>query len=228
MKRKVNIIPLRTVPPLMIMVLLHGAAFYGTRLITADMKHHDIALSADYMLPLIPAFIAIYVLAYIQWAAGYLLLCRGDRELFSEMLAGNIITKIICIVIFIVLPTAMVRPEVTGSGIFNGMVRLIYSLDTPDNLFPSLHCVESWFTFRCALKMRKPGRWYTVVSFVFTLLVFASVVFVKQHRLADIAGGILVLEAGMFISKKIGAGRLLERLCRVRVGGSPGNGPASN
>ena len=70
----------------------------------------------------------------------------------------------------------------------------VYSVDAADNLFPSIHCLVSWF---CYIGIR--GRedlpvWYRRFSCVMALLVCASTLTTKQHVLVDVAGGILLAE----------------------------------
>ena len=78
---------------------------------------------------------------------------------------------------------------------------LIYQMDAPVNLFPSIHCLESWCCIHAAFCMKKTPRWYLPVTIVMSLCVFASTLLVKQHVFIDIIGGILVFEAGYFIAK---------------------------
>ena len=49
---------------------------------------------------------------------------------------------------------------------------------------------------------------------VCALLVFASTVFLKQHLVIDIAGGVLFAEAGLYLAKKFRLGRIFEGLNR--------------
>ena len=71
------------------------------------------------------------------------------------------------------------------------------------NLFPSVHCLESWFCFRSALKQKKTPEFYKWISFFATILVFLSVLFTRQHVIADIFGAILVFELGMLFARKV-------------------------
>jgi membrane-associated phospholipid phosphatase len=55
---------------------------------------------------------------------------------------------------------------------------------------------------------------------IITLGIFASTVLVRQHVVIDILGGVLVAELGLFLAKKLGAGRIftfLERKKGVEV-----------
>ena len=71
------------------------------------------------------------------------------------------------------------------------MVGLIYSADTNTNVFPSMHvagalgAAEAFF--------RTDGlKKYRAVSVITAVLICASTVFIKQHSLLDVFGGIAV------------------------------------
>ena len=219
-KKLANVIPKYSILPLAAVLIANILAYYVTRLFTGGLTHVDMTTAVDRAIPFVPAFSAIYVLAYLQWIVGFILIAREEKEFSFRVLSGEIIAKLICAVLFLVIPTTMVRADITGNGFFSETVRLLYRIDTPDNLFPSLHCLESWLCFRAAMKMKKTGRAYTYCSLVFTLLVFASTVFIKQHVVVDIIAGVLVCEIGQLVAEKANTGRLFERLdaavCRKR------------
>lgn len=207
-----RILPAYAYLPIILVICTNFLAFYGTRIFSAGLVHYDFSLPVDTRIPFVPAFISVYIFAYIQWIISYILIARESQPLCYRLLSGELIAKVLCLIIFLVFPTTMARPEVTGTDIWSRLVRLIYDLDTPDNLFPSIHVLESWLCFRAALQLKKPGRWYSWASLIVTLFVIASVLLVKQHLAVDIVGGIAVMEIGQLIAKKTNAGRLLERL----------------
>lgn len=209
-----RLLPTYTYLPMALLLAIHLFAYFGTRLITANHPHYSVALSIDAWIPLIPAFIVIYILAYAQWGLGLFLIARESREICYRFFSGEIIAKLIAIAFFLFLPTAFVRPEITGNDLFSGLTAMIYSADTPDNLFPSLHCLESWICFRGTLKLKRAGKGVKIFSLVFTLLVFASTVCVKQHLFLDIIGGVAICEIGLLLSRLTHADRLLKRLNR--------------
>ena len=79
----------------------------------------------------------------------------------------------------------------------------IYQMDAPVNLFPSIHCLESWCAIHAAFAMKKMPKWYRLVTVVMSLGVFASTLFIKQHVILDMFGGIAVFEIGYWIAGKI-------------------------
>lgn len=209
-----KIIPKYARMPLLVMLIFNCAVFWLTRPLTAGSYHYDLSIGADARVPFVPAFIVIYILAYVQWIVGYIVIVRDSEALCYRVISGEMLSKLLCGVLFLALPTSMVRPVVTGTDLFSRLTRLIYSLDTPDNLFPSIHCVESWLCFRGAVRAEKVGRTYKLFQLVFTLLVFASVVLVKQHLLLDIVSGVLAAELGQLLAPALRADALLKRANR--------------
>ena len=201
-RRLDDLLPPYTRIPLVSMVCVHALVYYATRLVTQKMTHFDFSLPVDDVIPFIPAFSVIYVLSYIQWIAGYIFIARDSRELCYRVISGEIISKLICMALFLLVPTTMARAEIVSDGFFDTVVRYIYQMDAADNLFPSIHCLESWVCFRGAMQMKRTGPWYRYFTLLFSLLVFASTVLIKQHVAVDICGGILTAEIGQQIAQR--------------------------
>lgn len=160
------------------------------------------ALPLDAKIPLYAPFVIIYILAYFQWIVGFICIARESKAHCRQIISGEIIAKIICMALFIAVPTEIEWPQVVGDGLFERLVRFIYWTDLPINLFPSIHCLDSWICFRGALGMRRVPKWYAPVMLAMTLLVFASTVLIKQHVFVDIPAAILVGELGLFVAKR--------------------------
>lgn len=216
-----RIIPSYARIPLLLLVIVNLIVYEGTQFLMLHAPHRCLALPLDGRIPFRPAWIVIYILAYLQWAVGYILIARENQAHCNRVIAGELIAKLICMLIFMALPTCIDRPEVEGSGFIASLTRLIFAADLPGNLFPSIHCLESWFCFRGARGMKRVPRWYTASMLAFTLLVCVSTVLVKQHVLVDIPAAILVAELGLWLSDRFRAGRLLDRVedARLRRGG---------
>lgn len=212
MKRLSKILPAYGVLPLVVTVVFNMMVFYGTRPITANRHHYDLSIPLDNQLPFVPFFMLLYVLAYITWAIGLVVICREERQICYETMAGEQIAKFICLVIFLVFPTVMARPEVTGSGFFNWLVRFIYAADSPNNLFPSLHCLINWFVFRGSMRCKNVGNGYRIFMFISAIIVFISVLLSKQHLILDVIGGIAAVEIGLILSKKLKAYHIYYRI----------------
>ncbi len=204
--------PVYSFIPVVIWFILNFSAYYGTRVLNSGAYHYDLSTAVDDIIPFVPCAITVYVLWYLQIIIGFCLVARESREVCYEIFSSEAVAKIITAIIFIFLPTAMVRAEISGGGFFNFLTSLIYAADTPDNLFPSIHCLESWLLLRGILKCSKVSKTFKICFGIFSILVFASVVLVKQHLFVDIPSAIIVAEAGLFIARKTKAWKIYEKL----------------
>ncbi len=212
MKKLEKWIPRHTYGPFALIAATIALAFYVTRLFTTNGFHYDVSIPLDDKIPLVPEFIVVYILAYAQWVLVLLLASREGRDFYHRAASAELLGKLMAIPFFLFLPTRMLRPVIHGSGIFEELTKLIYFFDAPDNLFPSLHCMDSWFCLRLMVPMKKVPGWAKWVNGVFTLLVIASVVLVKQHLFVDIFGGIAVAEAALFLARRFRLHRVLDRI----------------
>ncbi len=177
-----------------------------------------IELPLDDMLPFVPAFMSIYLLCYLQWVEGFIMVGRESKAVCYRLFTGEMIAKFICMIIYFLMPTIMERPEIIGNGFWEQVTGIVYEVDTANNLFPSIHCLESWFCFRAALSLKKPGKWHAPFHLIFALLVFVSVVLVKQHLILDIPAAILAVEIGLLCSRKISFGRFFDGANNLFIG----------
>lgn len=194
---------------LTLLLAVHFLSFYGTKAVNAGWPHRSLELAADRALPFWPAFVVIYVLAFVQWAWCYFWLYRRQPEAFCRVAWASVLAEIPAAVCFLVIPTAIQRPVLADEGLFGHLLSIIYASDTPTNCFPSLHCLQSWLCWRGLQLASGRKGWYDRVNLIFTLLVCASTVLVRQHFLVDIPSGILFAEFGLLLSG---------RLCRGKKG----------
>ena len=207
-KRLVKIMPVYSWLMLTILLLANGMVYFASRIYTSSLKHYSMVSVLDRKLPFVPFFIFFYLLAYVQWIVGYVLIGRGGREIASRTLTGELIAKGIVLICFVLFPTtvAELRPDLRslqGGGIWSELTAWLYTIDAVDNGFPSVHCLESWICFRGGMRLKEHPKWYVHVMFVMTMLVFASTVLIKQHALIDILGGVGAAELGLFFSGRM-------------------------
>ncbi|MBO4494945.1 MAG: phosphatase PAP2 family protein [Clostridiales bacterium] len=182
--------------PLIILIVGNLSSYYVPHFINVMMgrSYVNMSSSLDAKISVLPVFTIIYVLAFPFWyLITYYYLRKSSEHAFRFSLS-NISAKITCAVIFILIPSTLVRPDLTGTGLSVRLLSLIYKSDAPTNLFPSIHCLESWFCFRCIYDERGVPRIFKAVSFLFAILICMSTVFTKQHVLLDIPAGIFVAE----------------------------------
>lgn len=218
MKKKLfKIVPKYAIIPLISMVILNFLVYNGSNFLVGSHYHYNLAIKLDSMVPFVPAFISIYLLAFLLWIIGYIVIARENEEICYHYTSAEMIAKIICFIIFLILPTTMVRPEITGNGIWSLICKFVYLIDEPVTLFPSIHCLESWMCFRGSLPLRKVGKTYKIIMFISAVLVFLSTILVKQHVIVDIFGGILVVEIGLLIAKKFKTGTIFKKIIKKAI-----------
>lgn len=202
MEKLYKILPKYAFLPMIISIGFNAFVYFGTRPFTDRLYHYDLSIPLDHSIPIIPFFMIPYVLAYVTWILGFIIIGRESRQVCYEVMTAEQIAKVICLIFFIFLPAQIVRPEITGNSFSEQLTKLVYAVDEPNNLFPSIHCMLNWLLFRTSFYCKKVGKTYRIAMFFAALIIFASVLFTKQHLIVDIFGGILAAEFGLFVSKK--------------------------
>ena len=172
-------------------------AYCGTRLLLPFLPVYRLDMPIDAAIPFLPEWISVYYLPFLSWAvSGFVILAQG-KEHARRVTRAFVIAMGLSALVFLCWPLTIERPEVEGSGLFRDLVRATYQTDQPNNLFPSLHVLMSYFCWRCLWDCPRVSRWFKGLNLVVFLLVCLSVVFVKQHLVIDIPGGIIVGEAAI-------------------------------
>ena len=198
-------LPVWVILPLISIFVLNCLIYWGTGVLTADRYHFDFTMSLDRAVPLIPQFIWIYILAFPFWAVNYILAAQRGKDGFYRFVATDLTVHITCFIIFLVLPTTNVRPEIAGTTWSQQMLKFVYLMDggnSPSNLFPSIHCYVSWLSWRGVSKSENIPKWYQHFSLIFAILIIISTQVLKQHYLVDAIAGVALVElAWRFYSK---------------------------
>ena len=140
-------IPKYSIIPLITALVLNTLVYSGTMVLCKGLYHHDFTTAFDRMVPVIPEFTSIYLICYVFWVVNYIMTARISREHMYRFLTADYLSRIICGIFFVFLPTTLVRPEITGTGFWDQALRFVYSIDQSANLFPSIHCLVSWFCY---------------------------------------------------------------------------------
>ena len=167
-------LPLWAIPPLVTILAVNCLIYWGSSALTASRYHYDFTMAFDRAVPLLPGFVWIYILAFPFWAAGYMLAARRGKDMFYRFVATDLTIHLICFLIFILVPTTNIRPEIAGDTISQKVLLLVYALDggsAPSNLFPSIHCYVSWMCWKGVAGSSAIPKWYQKFSMVFAVLV---------------------------------------------------------
>lgn len=188
--------------PLILALSVNMAVYMGARWIAGDWYHYNIETSLDSLIPFWPPSSAIYLGCYIFWVINYILIARQEKKSVCQFFAGDILSRLICLLFFLLLPTTNIRPVVGETGFWNQVMRLVYSVDAADNLFPSIHCLVSWFCYIGIKKREEIPVWYQRFSCLIAVLICISTLTTKQHVIVDVIGGVGLAEFCFWIGKK--------------------------
>ena len=197
--------------------------FVGTKPIIGSWRHYTMETPLDRAIPLLPWTLIIYFGAFAFWAVNYILTVRQGEDRARRFLTADIFAKTVCLVFFLALPTTNTRPPVEGESRWYAGMRFLYAIDTPENLFPSIHCLASWLCYIGVRRQKSVPLWYRIFSCAMAVAVFFSTLTTKQHVLADVAGGAVLAEISWLVAGHTSLprryGRMLERLSRAGKGG---------
>lgn len=186
--------------PLVLTLAVNFLAYFGTRPFTGSWKHYNIETILDQQIPVVPWTITIYFGCYLVWILNYLIAASREKEFVWRFFAADVLARLVCLICYLLLPTTNVRPVLPEHGIWNQLLARLYQIDAADNLFPSIHCLNSWFCYIAVRGRREIPRWYQRFSFWAALAVFVSTLTTKQHVIVDVIGGMLLAESAWQIA----------------------------
>lgn len=192
-----------------VMLLAQLTAYYGFRRYPPEDALHNMVSKVDYSIPVRPAWITVYFLAFFSWIfSGIMIL--AENKLHGCRFAGTyVIGMLISGMIFLIWPSTMTRPELSGTGFWWSLLRLLYRIDAPRNLFPSMHVLISYFCWRGTLGCRKIPKWYQWFNLGFLILVCFSILFIKQHQFLDVPSALLLGELSWQLSAAVKSERVM-------------------
>ncbi len=196
-----RIIPATRIFPPLAALAVNMAVYCGSRLIAGGWHHYNIETRFDRMIPFFPPSVVIYLGCYLFWAVNYILIARLEKKDACRFFAADFLSRMVCFVIYLVFPTTNTRPQIGTDGFFEKIMSLLYRADAADNLFPSIHCLVSWFCYIGIRGKKEVPAWYRGASCVMAVLVCVSTLTTKQHVIVDVAGGVILAEVCFSVAK---------------------------
>jgi membrane-associated phospholipid phosphatase len=148
-----------------------------------------LATPLDGLIPVVPVFVIPYVSLqpYVYLTLIVLLLFR--TRLFQSACLALTYALLISYGFYIFLQSEMIRPVLAGGDALTAMIRDVYASDNPFNCFPSLHTASSVIM---AVFWWRLDRRAGIAAALWTALIVASTVLIKQHYLPDLLAGLLL------------------------------------
>jgi membrane-associated phospholipid phosphatase len=161
----------------------------------------NLKTNIDNYIPLLPLFVVPYLFGLVFWIFSILKInLSKDEKLIKEFNLMVILASIVSVAIYILIPTFVTRPVVTGTDMFSEILSFIYSNDQVYNAAPSGH---TFYTILCFVGLNRliPNRRY--LWGILSVLIIISTVLTKQHNFLDIVIGIVFALGIIFISRKV-------------------------
>ena len=153
-----------------------------------------VATPWDAAIPLWPIWVIPYVLS-IGWWIGFSTWAALDMDdgLYRAFVTGGLAMMTVSYAVYLLYPTYVQRPTLTGDDWPTQLMRLVYGADRAYNALPSGHTYNSVFIalFWCRWRPRGKLLWGGLAG-----IVLLSTLFTGQHNLPDLAAGALVAWLG--------------------------------
>ncbi len=198
--------------PMLLALGYNCFGYWISGVLTKNRNLNSLAIGMDDKIPLIEWTIIIYLGCYLFWGVNYLFIYRQSKEKAYQFLVADLLSRTVCFGLYLLYPTTIERPEVLGEGICATLVRLLYQVDVPVNLFPSIHCLVSWNCWVGIRTQKGIPCWYKYASLLMAVAVCLSTVTTRQHVIVDIVGGVILSEVTCWIGQKTEWWRYVEKV----------------
>lgn len=205
------LIPKYMILPLILAFSWNNLVYFGSRLITSEWKHINAEIFVDEKIPFVPWTVIFYLSCYLFWIVNYLIGSRMEKSEAFRFLAADFFAKTICLFCFFLFPTTNTRPLIEGTSIWEKMMQSVYAADAADNLFPSIHCLTSWFCYIAVRKNPVIKAPYRIFSLLYALAVCVSTLTTKQHVVIDMVGGIFLAEVSFYLVQRLSFVKVYEK-----------------
>lgn len=155
-------------------------------------------------IPIIPWMIFIYISTFLMSIILPFLLTDKDIKYFVSEVA---IATVLASIFFYFFPTQLGFDHPKDVEYLNFMFQFLWSIDTPNNLFPSLHVTYS-LLFSLAIFTHLRSITAKATTVIWFILLCSSVIYTHQHHLLDIPSGIILAIFSKWIYKKIQGSRI--------------------
>jgi len=161
----------------------------------------ELSLPIDKSIPLYPPALVPYLLGSLLfvgfpvWAAFYSI--KGEFEAYA---ISFFIVTLVSYVVYLALPTYVIRPGITSQDYFSRAITLLYQSDYPYNAAPSGH------TFYTLISFLYINRWMPrlkIFSLIIAILIIASTLLTKQHNVLDVIAGFLLGLLAYWVGRNI-------------------------
>lgn len=156
-------------------------------------RRHDFITPWDALIPLVPEFIWVYFSFFLFILLPIWLV---DADGIDALGRRQVLATVLCGLVFALFPANLaferVLPEAEP---YRSIFGLMFAVDAPHNLLPSLHIVYTVATglALCTAQWRRGRRWLCAVLVLWGLAICASTMLVHQHHVLDVVTAVALV-----------------------------------
>lgn len=168
--------------------------------ISRGKPKHICGMEIDRRVPFIPIFVLPYLalLAYVP-ASVYLLYSTANGKEFLIALA---VVGVLYAVFAPFIGCGARRADARGKGVLRALVRFVYWADGKNNndVFPSTHV---YLATICSYYLAATFPMFALAIWSAGFFIAISTVFIKQHNVMDIAGGLVWATVAIMVARMV-------------------------
>ncbi len=148
----------------------------------------------DDLIPFCEWFIIPYLVWFLYMVVTAFYFLLKDERAFERLLLTLWVGFFLSMTFISFFPTGQeLRPEtLPRENAASWVVSLIYAFDTNTNVFPSMHVIGALAVAANIMQSKalKKKLWVQIGSPILCILIMAATVFLKQHSVLDVFGGV--------------------------------------
>ncbi len=163
-----------------------------------EITYFPIWCPTDEIIPFCEWFILPYYFWFVFLIGMLIYSFFFDVVTFRKYMWFIILTYTFCALIYFVFPNMqefrpLSREEIGRDNLLIDIAFMLYGFDTNTNVFPSMHVTGAFAVCCSAWHSKHFSKWYWCIIFsVITIFICLSTVFLRQHSILDIYGGVAV------------------------------------
>lgn len=151
----------------------------------------------DEIIPFREEFIIPYIFWFLYIPGAFIWFKRRSLQDYTKLCVTMFSGLTICLVIYYIFPTGLnlrLASSPHDTGFLYNMVGMLRAIDTPTNVCPSIHVMNTVMVFQavCSFDNLKHRKLTITVHFIIMVLICASTVMLDQHSVIDVVCGAMM------------------------------------
>lgn len=149
----------------------------------------------DSLIPFNEFFIIFYISWYVYIFLGFIYFVFQNDFKFKRTCFYMFSGMFISLIIYFIFPTGQnLRVNLNNENICQFIISLIYTVDTPTNVCPSIHVYNSIMMYISLYKnsVFDKNKLLQIMLFILVILICLSTLFIKQHAFIDVIAAIVL------------------------------------